>query len=208
VSAADEPRTRRLFVALMVGEGGGALMAEVVEALGGEDAPRRFRLPRAEGLHATLFFLGDVAAERIEPLRERLATETADRVAPRLVIDRAGAFPKRRRERVLWLGVREEGVDPVLPPLQKSVLRAVRGAGFDTAEDERRPFRPHVTVARPRDARRPGVSEAFYALAPGRPWNPRAVALVEAVRAPGGPNVYRPIAELPLVPPTDAGISD
>ena len=123
------------------------------------------------------------------------------------MVDRAGAFPRRGRERVLWLGVREEGEERVLPPLQRSVLRVVRGAGFDTAADERRPFRAHVTVARPRDARRPEVPDAFYALAPGRPWGPRAVALVEAVRA-RGPNVYRPIAEFSLVPPADSGISE
>ena len=40
-------------------------LIDEVEALGGAAAQRDFRLPRAEGLHLTLYFLGDVERARI-----------------------------------------------------------------------------------------------------------------------------------------------
>ncbi|MEW6073033.1 MAG: RNA 2',3'-cyclic phosphodiesterase [Planctomycetota bacterium] len=189
---------RRLFVALMVGPAGAEVLAAVVAALGGEaEAHRRHRLPRGDGLHLTLFFLGDVAAPAIDGLCAELAGALAAAAAPRLRLARAGAFPRPGHERVLWVGVEEEGGEGRLAALHRSVLAAVARAGFDPGEEVRRPFRAHVTVGRPRDPRRPGVPAAFYALAADRPWRPREAALVESVAA-AGPNLYRPLAVFPL----------
>jgi len=188
----------RAFLALPCGaELGRALFGAAVGALGGEAPARRaYRLPRAEGLHATLFFLGDVERERLEGLWSAVRAELAGAAAPALVVDRAGAFPERGRERVLWLGLREE-TQGRLAALHRGTLAAVRRAGFDTAGEERRPYRPHVTVARPR---RPGtrVPDAFYELVPGIAWTAGEVALLESVRAETGPPVYEALERLAL----------
>ena len=199
------PAMRRLFVALLLGSPEGErVMGEVVRALGDEDeARRRFRLPRADGLHLTLFFLGDVAAEAGAGLEGVLAAALAGARVPHLLLAGTGAFPRPGRERVLWYGVREERTDDGAPgrlaALHRRVLGAVGEAGFDVSKEESSPFRAHVTVARPRDARRPRVPAAFSALDGGRAWSPAAVALVESVRE-RGPNLYRAVAEFPLVP--------
>lgn len=185
----------RLFVALMLGaEPGEEVAAAARAALGGEAAAREgFRLPRPDGLHLTLFFLGPVAGERVPGLRTALARGLDGAPAPRLRLARAGAFPRPGRERVLWVGVEDRGAGE-LGRLHARVLDAVEAAGFDAALDRARPFRPHVTVARPR---RGSVPASFYALEVDRVWEPREACLVESVRA-DGPALYRPMARFPL----------
>ncbi len=178
----------RLFVALKLGvELGRRAMGEVSAALA---ASRGLRSVRPEGLHLTLFFLGDVETERIDPLIAALEAALADAPAPRLVVEGTGAFPRRGRERVLWLGVREEETSAGrLAKLHALTLGAVEALGFDTAEERGRPFRPHLTVARPR-GRSARVADAFYAVAPELRWRPGEVALVESVRRGPGPPFY------------------
>ena len=66
-----------------------------------------------------------------------------------------------------------------------------------SGQDERRPYRAHITVGRPR-GRRTRVPAAFYDLAPGLAWTPTEVALFESVRAASGPAVYEPRERLAL----------
>jgi len=189
---------KRVFFALLLGgELGEDLLEATRVALGGATAARRgFRLPRAAGLHLTLLFLGDVEEERLAPLWEAVRTACAGAPRPRLVVAGAGAFPKRGRERVLWLGVEEERPGR-LDSLWRGVLAGAGRAGFDTAADAARPFRPHITVARPR--RTPArVPAPFYALSPRRPWTPGELSLVESRRAATGPPEYVPLERLAL----------
>ena len=184
----------RLFVALMLGpELGAALATEVSVALGAER--RRFRLPRPEGLHLTLAFLGEVSNEELDRLAPALGAALEGARAPELTLGGAGSFPGRGRERVLWMGVSP------MPPgrgeltdLHRRTGEALRAADLEPARSKER-FRPHVTVARPRD--RAGVPEAFYGLDLELPWCPRELALVESV-AVHGPRHYRPLLRFPL----------
>jgi 2'-5' RNA ligase len=57
-----------------------------------------------------------------------------------------GAFPNFRRPRVVWMGVEAE---PRLELLHHDVEVAAADAGYEV---EGRPFRPHVTLARVREA--------------------------------------------------------
>lgn len=199
--ASDPGSKARVFFALPLGgELGGRAMELVLAALGGERRAREeHRLPRSEGLHLTLFFVGELERDRLRALWERALAELAGAPRPHLAIDHAGAFPRPGHERVLWLGVRERDHPGRLGRLVEGVLAAARGAGLDTSAEDGRPFRPHVTIARPR-RRRPAVPEAFYALAPGLEWTPGELLLLESVRAPSGPPVYEPRERLELPP--------
>jgi 2'-5' RNA ligase len=182
----------RLFVALMLGQELGRRVRDAVEALLGP-AVRELRLPRAEGLHATLVFLGPVEEPRTGPLSAELARALAGARAPELTLTGAGAFPARGRERVLWVAAEERAAQGALADLHARVCTAVERAGFPA---ERRPLQAHVTVARPRGAR-PRVPEAFYALELGLEWRPREVHLVESLRGQG-PSRYEPRAAFAL----------
>jgi 2'-5' RNA ligase len=95
-------------------------------------------------LHVTVRFLGDVAPAALATLRRELATRTADCVPVDLRIDGAGAFPPRGQPRVVWLGL---DAGPALAALHARVEDACAAAGLGR---EARPFRPHLTIGRPR----------------------------------------------------------
>lgn len=100
----------------------------------------------AQKLHLTLKFIGDADDERAAAL-----IAAADRAAARqrpieITLAGVGAFPNFRRPRVVWLGVAAE---PRLELLHHDVELAAADAGYEV---EGRPFRPHVTLTRVRDA--------------------------------------------------------
>ena len=115
-------------------------------------------------------------------------------------IDHAGAFPRPTAARVLWLGVREERED-LLADLHARVVAAVGEAEPDLPALDlvrSRPWRPHVTVARPRAGalRTPG---GFLGHDPGVVWEPTEAALLASVPAgEGTPPRYLPRARFPL----------
>ena len=98
---------------------------------------------RAEKLHITLKFLGNVEESRAQALS--LAAERAiGAFSPfTLAIADAGAFPPRGNPRVLWLGVRDSSGS--LTRLQQSLEDECAAAGF---KREERSFHPHITIAR------------------------------------------------------------
>lgn len=126
----------RLFLALPLPEP----VRVTIEALIDPELPG-VSWTRPEQLHLTLRFLGDVAADAIAPLIERLATV---RVAPFLLpIEGTGAFPPKRDPHVLWVGLGR--ADPRLLQLRQRVDDAILAAGVPV---DLRTFHPHVTVGR------------------------------------------------------------
>jgi len=107
---------------------------------------------RGENLHLTLKFLGDTPVAKVEALSQA-AQRAASKVLPfELVIGDCGAFPVRGQPRVLWIGIN----DPTnnLTELYRAIEDECANAGFPR---ERRPFHPHLTIARlrrPHGARR------------------------------------------------------
>jgi len=206
-----------VFVALPVEEHDGwELLAWVRAALeperAGGDAPtdgaagpgpegaRRprgaFRFPRSESLHVTLCFYGALEPAQLAAVRRELAAALRGAPRPELALGGTGAFPRRGRERVLWVGVREAGGGEVLAELRERVVAATRRAGLDGLPDLARPFAPHLTVARPR-SRPPRVPDSFYALDGTWQWLPTRAVLYESVRA-DGPNRYVALETYPL----------
>src|SRR5208283_2382530 len=139
----------RLFVAIALPEPVRDLVAAQTESL------RGVSWVRPEQLHVTVRFLGDVAAERIAGMCERLA---AIRVEPFLLpIETVGAFPPKRPPRVIWVGTGSG--HPRLFQLRQRLDDALIGAGIDF--DVRR-FQPHITVARCTENAASGVSQWLH----------------------------------------------
>src|SRR6185503_19698799 len=133
VSAARE--RARTFVALPLGPQLGSIVAARCAPLLDE---QRFRRPRAEGLHLTLHFLGDVAREALHPLAASLRSSLAGVLAPALRLRGAGAFPDARDARVLWVGVEERAHPGRLAACRHAVLEGLSRAGIDTREEAER----------------------------------------------------------------------
>jgi len=177
----------RVFLALRLPEEiARGLASDVREALGGAEARRRYRLPRPEGLHLTLYYMGDTPRAELDRLQALARAEFPRLPGPRLVLTKTGAFPRRGRERVLWMGAAgsDRAASDALASLWKTSLAVADRFGCDVASERDAPFVPHVTVARPRE-RRARVPDAFYDLPGGAAWEPECVELLESVSGEG-----------------------
>lgn len=170
--------------------------------------PLREQLPGARWvapdiLHLTLLFLGETDPAQVPALTAALA-EAFDRPSFDLRVAGGGTFPPERPARVAWVGVEDWGTEGELAALQQAVTEAaIAGAGF---VPEKRPFTPHVTVARtdnwPRDA-----AQKFAAAFPGEVGPPFPVErglLYESKLSSAGARYFQ-VAEFPLRPPAEPG---
>lgn len=96
-----------------------------------------------QNLHLTLKFLGHVPEELVEILSKRIEASVRGGGAFEFALGEAGAFPTRRRARILWYGV-DDGED-ALEKLAGSIEAAAETCGY---RPEKRPFHPHITLAR------------------------------------------------------------
>ena len=154
--------SRRLFLGLELPQPWSqALAAHARSTLGGGDG---LTLYPARDLHLTLAFLGSFPEDRRLALASTLALRVCGAPVPELVPGGTGAFPHRRRPRILWAGVGESrpGLEG-LEGLRQRVWSAAMDHGWRPTRAEReRPFRPHVTLARVR-REKPGAGlERFY----------------------------------------------
>jgi RNA 2',3'-cyclic 3'-phosphodiesterase len=129
----------RLFVALQipfaVRENLGALIREL-RAI----APQA-KWVRAENLHLTLKFIGEVAATKLETIRTALAGVRSDSPVT-LDFRGLGFFPTEKHPRVFWTGIEASAN---LKALAADLESAAEKFGIPR---EKRDFSPHLTLAR------------------------------------------------------------
>ena len=111
-------------------------------------APRApIRWVNPENLHITTWFLGEVDDERGKRLRAMLeAPFTMERFSLRL--EGVGTFPPSGRPRVIWIGL-SQSVESLVS-LYQELAQRLPPIGF---EAERRPYTPHLTLARVKEIR-------------------------------------------------------
>lgn len=141
----------RSFIAIELPQEFLAGLMQVQEDLRTNAWAEEVRWVRPEGIHLTLKFLGDVPANRIDPISQAVAQAVAGIRPFTVTAEGLGVFPNWRRPRVIWVGV--GGDTEVLHTLQAQVETAMAELGF---EPESRPFHPHFTLGRVRQ----GVSSA------------------------------------------------
>jgi 2'-5' RNA ligase len=129
----------RLFVAMDIPEAVRSALAEVAANL--RAACPKARWVRIEGIHLTLKFIGETAAEKVAEIKTALAS-VPSRPPASLNFRGVGFFPTARRPRVVWAGV-ETGPD--LAELAAAVDAALHPLGIAREE---RAFSPHLTLAR------------------------------------------------------------
>jgi len=129
----------RLFVAIEIpGEIRAALAAFLKELRA--IAPQA-NWVRADNLHVTLKFLGEVEPSKLAAVKTALAAIRSPQ-AVALDFRGLGFFPNEKRPRVFWTGME---ASPNLVPLAADIDQALYKLGFSREE---RPFTPHLTLAR------------------------------------------------------------
>lgn len=140
----------RLFVAIEIADNVANAALELVSRLRSTAerlAPRSRLAWATEGrLHVTVRFIGRVDDEKVAVIRAALAPPL-DLDPFDLTIATVGTFPPRGAPRVVWAGI-TGGREPLL-----SIERVISGRLADAGVlPEERPFNPHLTLARVRDA--------------------------------------------------------
>lgn len=178
----------RLFVALLPPD-------PVLDEIEGVFAPYRdawpgLRWTRRASWHVTLAFYGEVEDRIVPRLLPRLERAAARHPNRELAFAGAGAFPRAATARTLWVGI-----DAELCRLADSCLAAARREGIETGVH--RKFRPHLTVARAREALdlRPVIDD--LAGFEGVPWHAREIHLVRSHLGGGDPR-YETVRSWPL----------
>jgi RNA 2',3'-cyclic 3'-phosphodiesterase len=143
---------------------------------------RSARLAARERWHVTLAFLGDVPADRVDDASAALQRAAATVRAPIMVRFAGGGRFGRGRFTVLWAGL--DGDLAGLAALARSLRRELRSARLPVDD---KPFRPHLTLARPGDrVSAEQVAHDVEALRPyiGPQWTVAAVHLVASELGP------------------------
>ena len=151
----------RAFVAVTIPKPYRDALAAEATSLG--RVSRHIRTVTPENLHLTLAFLGDVPAQSTDSVQSGMQAAARGRHPFSIGFSGGGTFPANREPRVAWAGI--SGETEALRDLQAAVLEAVRGLGLRV---DRRPFSPHVTLARigrmTAPSARRAISRGFQAL--------------------------------------------
>jgi RNA 2',3'-cyclic 3'-phosphodiesterase len=129
----------RLFVALDIPDEVRAALAELSERM--KKTCPSARWVRLESVHVTLKFIGEAPTEQVEDIRRALG-ELPSFSPIEVRFAGLGFFPSARRPRVFWAGV-EAG--PQLAAMVTSIEMKLEALGIPP---EKRPFQPHLTLAR------------------------------------------------------------
>ena len=141
-----DAKTLRAFIAFPLNERLIAELARIQREFKRRVPDSAVRWVEPSSVHLTLFFLGDVLPDRIEPIQKALGV-IADHTAPfSFVAEGLGVFPNPRRPRVLWVGVEQPAGKP-LTVIHGAVNEAMENLGF---KPETRPYHPHLTLGRVR----------------------------------------------------------
>lgn len=137
---------QRIFTAIDISDEACQKVSDYIENLHGEFSNLRVGWERAEKLHLTLKFTGDIDREQLKSLIEAVEATVEQISKFKLQISETGAFPSPRNARILWLGVRDEQGN--MQQLNEILETECERKGF---EKEKRNFKPHLTIARLRE---------------------------------------------------------
>ncbi len=140
----------RLFVALELPPDAQQRLAEVVAAFSAAVPRGLVRWVKADGIHLTLKFYGDVEAEQVSAIEAGLGRLAAEAAPLQLAIEGLGVFPSPRRPQVVWAGL--AGHLKAMSALQAAVEAMSAQLGFAR---EARAFTPHLTLGRVNGGLRP-----------------------------------------------------
>lgn len=144
----------------------------------------RARFVPGRNLHLTLYFLGET-----ERIGEAAACLDGPRAEPfSLALGGLGRFERREGD-VFWAGVAPA---PALTALQAALVEAVARAGFPV---EKRPYTPHITLARRMRLHKGMGPGDWEGLLPPCAMEVGALCLLESVRDEEGLLSYRTVAE-------------
>ncbi len=188
----------RAFIAVELPAPVVAQLDEIEARLKAAVPPDTVRWVKADSIHLTLKFLGQVPSDQLDMITSSLRNAVAAHPHFMLEVSGAGCFPNLHRPRVVWVGVTEAGNR--LHAVQRAVENAIAPLGYPT---EQRDFTPHLTLGRlARDVRQVDqkkIGDAVQAARVGSlgRWEVTEVALIKSDLKPTGAQ-YTVLTHAPL----------
>ena len=134
----------RCFIAIRLSPTIILQISSYIEAL--QKISQDIRWTKAENIHLTLKFLGEIEDSRADMVKEKLYSVSKVFSQFSLKISGSGSFPGRKRPRVFWLGMEQSHENPLFT-VHKWIEDNLHTLGF---EKEKRRFSPHLTIGRVR----------------------------------------------------------
>ncbi len=186
----------RLFIACEVPDEVKTAIGAVIETLRSRSGAA-VRWIRAEGVHVTLKFLGEVPVRQLPAVKLAVQEAVVGTAPFELEFSNIGMFGGREGLRLMWVGIAGDVLR--LEKLVRDVNAALAVVGFDP---ERRPFRPHLTLGRVRDEiptrQRAEIEVAVGKMdVPPSTWRTNQVSLMRSRLTTAGA-VYEVLATFPL----------
>ena len=177
---ADLPPKIRTFIAIFVRP-----MPDVLEVLGQlRQMGQALRPVPPDNLHLTLRYLGPLPKPRHEPIFAAMRAAAKRSSFIDLTLRDLGAFPNFNRPNVIWAGV--DDPEGALASFVEDMSGELAEVGF---APEKRPFHPHVTLARVK--RRPPrrLADVYQRFAEHTfgDWKVKEVHLMSSELTPNGP---------------------
>lgn len=147
----------RTFIALEMNDAQQCHLSEIIRQVALSFPSIRWVKP--ESIHLTLAFLGELDGERLEKAIEA-AQEAAQQAIPfGYRLTRLGSFGPPHAPRIIWMGIDEP--TGKLERVYRALNRELRARRFEV---ERRPFSPHLTLARVKAPLDPVAQQDLQAL--------------------------------------------
>jgi 2'-5' RNA ligase len=192
-----QTNTIRAFIALELPEPICQKAVDLLIKIRAEAPQGVVRWVKAEGLHLTLRFLGDIPSTHLQAFSRGLVA-ISEQIPPILMtLRKIDAFPNPQNPRVVWVGIE---ADDEWTHLQAEVERLTCSLGY--APEERR-FSPHLTLGRIRqEASGDGLNKLVTWLSDHQHVDlgecmANVIRLYRSELKPGG-SVYTPLAEVQL----------
>jgi 2'-5' RNA ligase len=166
--------TTRTFVAIALPEAWTPKIVRLQSLIAQEIAGVRWAT--VSPFHVTLAFLGDVENIRLNDVCRAVGEAASAIPAFDLRLEGLGVFPNPSSPRVFWAGLRGEGL-PILSELQTAIDGRLGSLGYGPDELE---FRPHVTLGRCPQGRRP-TADVSPLLNHYRTWSAGSFHVTEAI---------------------------
>ena len=97
-----------------------------------------------DNMHLTLFFLGETEDSQIQSIGTGLREIAENSMQISLMLSGIGVFKNIRDPRVIWIGLKE---NQYLVDFHSRIQKFIGDQGFPKDD---RPFRPHLTIGRPK----------------------------------------------------------
>jgi 2'-5' RNA ligase len=181
----------RAFLALEIPGAIRSKLESAQQQLKAELPPARWTRPA--GWHLTLKFLGDVEQSVLVDLVADLAPRLRGAEMVRVALEKTGFFPSSTRPRVAWVGGTADGADKVVAAVEAATVAS-------NFPQERRPWTPHLTLARLKSQWPKRAVDHFFAWGENlglEPFTCREVVLFTSDLQPDGA-VYTALERIPL----------